>query len=145
MPPHSFGDCLSVPDQSGTSTATTYPDASQKVWTDSQGGAVTIASIEFLQVDHSLLAGRVVARHELLGSGNRLIGYAAYQFFGVPPRLRLGFAYDQVEADAKTQFATLFSGCLADPSDFLRYLSPWFSPSQIVIDILGSDLNRRGG
>src|SRR5258708_38135287 len=61
--PHSFCDCLSVPDQSGTSTATNQPDTSPKVWADFQGGAGTIASIEFLQGNHSLLAGRVVSRH----------------------------------------------------------------------------------
>src|ERR1700732_5271462 len=140
-----IGHRLGGSNQSGAGTAADQSNASPKVRADFQGGSAAIASVEFLQSNHSLLTGGVVSSYQLLGGGNGLIGQTADQLFGVLPCLRLSFADDQVEADAKTKLAAPFSGCLAGASNFLRHLSRRFAPGEIIINMLRRDFHRRIG
>jgi hypothetical protein len=98
-----------------------------------------------LQGNHSLLAGGVVPRHQLLSGRHRLISQPTYQLIGILPCLGFSFADNQVKPNAKTKLATILSGCLARASNFLCHLSRRFAPSEIVINVLGCDVDRRVG
>ncbi|MOA06350.1 hypothetical protein D3C78_1259810 [compost metagenome] len=96
-----------------------------------------------MQGGHALLTDRIEARQRGLGASDGVVVQMRDQSVRSLPGLFIGFAHDDMQANAEAHGTTELGGLGPDLLDFLCHRRRWFAPGQNHFHLLCREVLRR--